>query len=82
MINAYQGLRRNGTCVLVIGEVNRNRKPINTAQLIIRMLKDRAINFRLEEIIEDAIPDIRRARRNGSCTKKEWIVVFKKRGKA
>jgi len=82
MINAYQGLRRNGMCVLVIGEVVRSSKPINTAQLIIDMVKDSSINFKMEEIIEDTIPDIRRARRNGSCTKKEWIVVFKKGGKA
>jgi hypothetical protein len=82
MRNAYQGLRRNGMCVLVIGEVGRSDKPINTAQLIIEMIKNRSINFGLEELIEDSIPDIRRSRRNGSCTKREWIVVFKKGGKA
>lgn len=81
MRNVYQGLRRNGMCVLVIGEVGRSSKPINTAQFLIEMMKNRSINFRLEELIEDTIPDIRRARRNGSCTKKEWIVVFKKGGK-
>jgi DNA modification methylase len=82
MINVYKGLKRNAMCVLVIGEVGRSHKPINTAQLIIEMMKNRSINFRIEEVIEDTIPDIRRARRNGSCTKKEWIVVFKKVGEA
>jgi len=82
MRNVHQGLRRNGTCVLVIGEVGRASKPINTAHLIIEMIKNSAINFRLEEVIEDTIPDIRRARRNGACTKREWIVIFKKGGNA
>ncbi len=78
MRTVYKGLRKNGTCVLVIGEVGRSSKPINTAQLIIELMKNKSINFGLEEVIEDTIPDIRRARRNGSCTKKEWIMVFKK----
>ena len=82
MKNIYQGLKRNGICVLVIGEVGRSKKPINTANLIIEMMKESSLNFRLEEMIEDTIPDIRRARRNGSCTKKEWIVVFKKGARA
>lgn len=82
MRNIYQGLRRKGACVLIIGEVGRSKKPINTAQLIIEMIKNKSINLRLEEVIEDTIPDVRRARRNGSCTKREWIIVFKKGGKA
>ncbi|ODS31853.1 MAG: hypothetical protein SCARUB_03030 [Candidatus Scalindua rubra] len=76
--NIQYGLRSGGRCILVIGEVNRTRKSINTAQLIIDLALNKIGGFKCEEIIEDTIPDIRRARKNGACTKREWIVVFRK----
>ena len=76
--NIQYVLRSRGRCILVIGEVNRSKKPINTAQLIIDLALNKIGVFRCEDIIEDTIPDIRRARKNGGCTKREWIVVLRK----
>lgn len=63
---------------MVIGEVSRSRKSINTAQLIIDLALKKMGGFKCEDIIEDTIPDSRRARRNGACTKREWIVILRK----
>jgi len=76
--NIQYGLRNGGRCVLVVGEVKRTRKSINTAQLIIDVALKKIDGLKCEDIIEDTIPDIRRARRNGACTKRDWIVVLRK----
>ena len=77
--NVHYGLRSKGKCVLVIGEVKRTKKTINTAQLLIDLATKNIGAFECEDIIEDEIPDIRRARKNGACTKREWIVILKKK---
>ncbi len=79
LCNIHIGLKEKGKCVLVIGEVNRTKKSINTAQLLIELATKQMGTFECEDIIEDAIPDIRRARKNAACTKREWIVVLKKK---
>jgi DNA modification methylase len=79
--NIKYALRSKGRCILVIGEVKRSKKSINTAQLIIDLALNKIGGFECEDIIEDTIPDIRRARKNGACTKQEWIVVLRKRKK-
>jgi DNA modification methylase len=78
--NIKYALRSGGRCILVIGEVNRSKKSINTAKLIIDLALNKIGDFKCEDIIEDTIPDIRRARKNGACTKREWIVILR-RGK-
>lgn len=79
--NIKYGLRNRGRCVLVIGDVNRTKKTINTAELIIDLAQNKIGSLKCTDIIEDSIPDIRRARKNGKCTKREWIIVFQKRKK-
>jgi len=76
--NIQYALRSGGRCILVIGEVNRSKKSINTAKLIIDLVLNKIGGFRCEDIIEDTIPDVRRARKNGGCTKREWIVVLRR----
>lgn len=77
--NIKYGLRNGGRCVLVIGDVNRRKKSINTAKLLIDLAQNKIGSLKCEDIIEDAIPDVRRARRSGRCTKREWIIVLRKR---
>ncbi len=79
--NIQYGLRIGGKCILVIGEVNRSKRSIDTAQLVIDLALNEIGGFECEDVIEDTIPDARRARRNGACTKREWIVVLRKRKK-
>ena len=73
-------LKGNGVCVLVIGEVGRSRRPVNAADLVSRIATRKPYRFRQEELVEDSIPDVRRARREGGATKREWIVVLRKLG--
>ena len=72
-------LKKNGSCVLVIGEVGRSRRPVNAAKLVMDIAVNKLGGFHQQEIIEDVIPDIRRARREGKSTKKEWIIVLTRR---
>lgn len=76
--NIHYGLRIGGKCILVIGEVNRSNKSIDTSKLVIDLALNKVGGFRCEDVVEDTIPDARRARRNGACTKREWIVVLHK----
>ena len=77
LMNLYIGLRKNKRCIFVIGDINRSKSTINTAKLVIELATSKC-GFLFEDIIEDTIPNIRRARKNGACTKKEWIVILRR----
>jgi len=72
-------LKKNGKCILVIGQVRKSEKHINVAKIVVDLAINKIQGFGCQEIIEDSIPDIRRARRYTQGTKKEWIVVLKKK---
>lgn len=72
--NVNTCLRQNGFCLLIVGELN-NLKLSNT---IIEIFSVHAPALKLEKIIRDKIPDIRRARRNCKGTKEEKIIIFRK----
>jgi len=77
---AIAKLRVGGRCVLVVGEtVNRNKITSHPAETIITLLAQLAPELQLESVVEDAIPDVRRARRKHYGTKKELVLVFEKR---
>lgn len=78
--NALQYLRKGGHCVLVVGEtVLRKRVKSHPAERILAKLTSEYPNLRVERVIRDAIPDIRRSRRTGAATKRELVLVLKKR---
>jgi hypothetical protein len=72
--NVNSCLRRRGFCLLIVGELN-NLKLSNT---IIKIFMNYAPNLKLEKIIQDKIPDIRRARRNCRGAKEEKVIIFRK----
>lgn len=76
----HRALKTNGKCVLVMGEVRSRKMPINTGELVIDLAVKKMGSFKCEDVIRDYIPDIRRARKEGSRTKREWIVVLRKGG--
>lgn len=77
---AVARLKRGGSCVLVVGEtVRRKRMKSHPAELLLDWLGTRAPELRLVETMEDTIPDVRRARRDAHGTKKELILVLRKR---
>jgi tRNA G10 N-methylase Trm11 len=72
-------LKRRGKCILVVGEtVRRRRIKSHPAEMLLAWLSDLAPELRLLETMEDTIPDVRRARRDGHATKKELILVLQK----
>lgn len=77
MKNINPALKMNSYCVLVLGDVNKSKKSINTALTVID-IANRMGSFVCEEFIKDEVPSFRRARKEGACTKNEWIIVLKK----
>lgn len=75
-----RALRFNGTCVLVLGDVSVPRHTVSTAQLAVELATKEMGGYYCEEIVDDVVPDIRRARREGARVKREWIVVLRKGG--
>jgi hypothetical protein len=63
-------------CWLLCETVRRKRIQSHPAQLLRTWMAALAPELRLVETIEDTIPDVRRARRGGSATKK--LVLRKK----
>jgi hypothetical protein len=71
-----------GYFVFVVGEVTRNRIRAreDSAVLLERLFSadQRLSHFRLTQIYDDVIPDIRRSRRECSGTKAETVLIFRK----
>lgn len=76
--NALRRLRKGGRCVLIIGEtVLRKRMRSHPAERTLAILTQECPTLRLEHVIQDEIPDVRRSRRTGAATKRELILVLK-----
>lgn len=74
-----QTLARNGHCVYVVGEGITRSSNAHPSETVISIMAERAPSIQLTEILVDAIPDIRRARRECRGVKTEHILVFQKR---
>jgi hypothetical protein len=76
--NAMRRLRKGGRCVLIVGEtVLRKRITSHPAERALAMLTKECPTLRLERVIQDEIPDVRRSRRTSTATKRELILVLK-----
>jgi hypothetical protein len=80
-VRARKWLRLRGYCVLVVGELNSRRvgKSIDMAHMITHIATSQVGGFKLESIVNDEIPDIRRSRRETRRTKTEAIVVLRRK---
>jgi hypothetical protein len=77
------GVVPGGYFILVLGDSNRGlRRRVRTADLTREVFAGTAAlhEFRLTAVYEDTIPDIRRSRRECRGTKRETILVYRKRG--
>jgi hypothetical protein len=71
-------LRPGGYCVLVVGEtVRRKRIMTHPAERIAKLFSTELPKLKLQQIIKDEIPDVRRARRGARGTKTELVLVFR-----
>lgn len=77
MKNIYPALKANSYCIFVLGDVNKSKKSINTASAVIDIVSDMG-GFNCEGFVQDEVPAFRRSRKEGACTKNEWIVVLRK----
>lgn len=68
-------LKSKGKLILVLGNKNKKEKIVNIVENIIENVKGFSLIYKLE----DKIPDIRRTRKNMKGTKKETILVYKKK---
>ena len=75
----YRILKPQSHCILVVGEVQRNGKTKDTGAVLGRLaLEVTNGGFRVDCVVEDEIPDVRRSRRWLSCTRVEKILILHK----
>jgi hypothetical protein len=78
LVEMHRVLRPGMYCVLVLGDVNRNGKTRNTAEIIAEISAEVTQGGLTKEFIyTDEIPDIRRSRRRTRTTKFERILVMR-----
>lgn len=75
----YRVLHSGSPCVLVLGDVEKNGKSRNTAQILSELaLKVSKKQFTVDSIYNDVVPDNRRSRRRTKTTKIERILTMYK----
>lgn len=75
LANASRWLKEDGYCVCVVGEVSRKNRSLDIAKMIAKIAVEKIGKFKLDSIVTDDIPDIRRSRK-GSYVKTESIVCL------
>jgi len=86
--NAFVRIDRDGRVTLIVCQVEmgqgivgetvlRKRIKSHPAERTLAMLTQECPTLRLEHVIQDEIPDVRRSRRTGAATKRELILVLK-----
>jgi len=71
-------VRPGGYCVFVVGERTTRKGDRFPSEVLTRIFAQHASALRLDHIISDIIPDIRRSRRHLAGVRREHILVFKK----
>ena len=71
-------MRSGGYCVLVVGERTLRGGSKSPSQIVLEAFLSTGDWFTLDRVISDAIPDIRRSRREVRGVKEERILVFRK----
>ena len=73
-----RGLRPQGFCVFVVGEEFKRSFDAHPSEAVVRIMSDRAPSLRLKTVMADAIPDVRRTRRECKGVKTEHFLVFQR----
>lgn len=71
-------LKPKGYCILIVGERVSVPQSTHLSKMVVDLIKQYSPSLKLEKIIKDKIPNIRRSRRDCRGTKAEDILVFKK----
>ncbi len=79
LLRARRWLQRRSRCVLVLGDLSSRKRSFATQSIVSDLATKVVGGFRVESIIRDEIPDIRRSRREVSATETELIIVLRKK---
>jgi putative RNA methylase family UPF0020 len=71
-------LKSKGYCIIIVGERIANRPGTHLSNFVCKTISEYAPLLKLQMIMEDDIPDIRRSRRDYKGTKTEHFLVFQK----
>lgn len=77
LLNVLKVVRSGGKCILVLGDVRSSSNRRDVARIVCDMVARNIKGLVLEERRAEAIPNRRRARKNGRATKIESILVFR-----
>ncbi|KPJ63716.1 hypothetical protein AMK68_03295 [candidate division KD3-62 bacterium DG_56] len=75
----HRVLRAGRLCALVLGEVRRSDRIWDTSSIIAELAGEGG-RFRVERIVDDEIPDIRRSRRRTRTTKHDRVLILRRLG--
>lgn len=73
-----RGLRPKGYCVFVVGEEFKRSFDAHPSEAVVSIMREQAPSLRLKTVMADAIPDVRRTRRECKGVKTEHILVFRR----
>ena len=73
------GLKHRGYCIFVVGEEVHRSFNAHPADVIVAILKQHAKCLRLNKVLTDSIPDVRRTRRECQGVKTEHFLIFQRR---
>lgn len=73
-------LTRQGTAVVVVGEIARRSVRIDTGKIVESVFFNSG-KFQLVDKVTDLVPDVRRSRRRSKTTKREWVLTFSRMAK-
>lgn len=71
-------IRRQGVAILVVGESRRHNRKLKSDSIVMSTFTSRG--WELVDVLTDAVPDIRRSRRECSATSTEKIMIFRRSG--
>lgn len=71
-------LKPDGYAILIVGDKSKSSNKHKPHELVASIFTERAKGLVLEGVIEDCIPDVRRARRECRGTINEHVLVFRK----
>ena len=78
VLQLTRAVRPRGYCVFVVGDSSLRGGAHFPSEIVARAFWAHGSHFHLHSVIRDAIPDVRRSRRNGASVKHENILVFRK----
>jgi hypothetical protein len=75
---ATMNLKPDGYCVVIVGQANPNSRSGHPAAIVRQQFQNFCSSLKLVDAISDAIPDIRRSRKEFFGVKSEEFLVFQK----